>query len=122
LKLSHKLAETVILVTLHGDVDASQATRLKMYCLDLLQNHNLNNLVLDLGEVPYVDSMGLSSFLSLYKSIRQRKGEFAVCKLQEDVKSLFELCSLDKVFLIYETQEEAKTALLQLSEKIEGQD
>ena len=113
MKLSHKLKGKVLVITIHGDVEATQAKRLKSYCLEQMEESKAEVVVLDIEEVPYIDSMGLSSFLSMYKAVRQEDGVFAVAAPQKEVQKLFELCCLDKIFVVYDSVEEACEGLQQ---------
>lgn len=75
--------------------------------LVILVNEGVENLILDLSEVSYVDSSGLSAILTadrLWKSI----GSFILTGLTHpNVKKLIEISRLDSILTIIPTLEES---------------
>jgi anti-sigma B factor antagonist len=65
------------------------------------------NLVVDLGMVRFVDSSGLGSLVSGFKNASARNGNLKLCGLQPQVKSMFELTRLHRVFEIFATLDDA---------------
>lgn len=64
-------------------------------------------VLVDLGEVSFIDSSGLGALVSGFKSAMSAKGRLALAGLQAQVQSMFELTRLNRVFDIYPTVEEA---------------
>ena len=68
-------------------------------------------LILDLSNVPYVDSAGLGVLVSAYIS-RQKSGRRMVLSgLNPRVLKLFEISRVQELFLIFSSPEEAIAAL-----------
>lgn len=65
----------------------------------LFQGH-AGPVVLDLGEVEFIDSSGLGAVVALFK-MRQELGGLELARLQPNVQSLLKLTKLDKVFVIH---------------------
>lgn len=63
-------------------------------------------LVIDFGDVTFVDSSGLGALVGLLKKIGHR-GDLAVCGLNADVAQMFRICRMDKVFKISPTVDQA---------------
>jgi anti-anti-sigma factor len=76
--------------------------------LVILSNEGVPNLILDLSEVKYVDSSGLSAILTanrLWKNL----GSFVLTGIvHETVRKLIEISRLDSVLTILPTLEESK--------------
>jgi anti-sigma B factor antagonist len=66
-----------------------------------------SDIVVDLGEVQFIDSSGLGALLSGHKTAAQRSKSFALSGLQPRVRSMFELTRLQRVFEIYPGLQEA---------------
>lgn len=64
-------------------------------------------VLVDLGEVGFIDSSGLGALVSGYKSAIASKGRLILSGLQPQVQSMFELTRLNRVFDIYPTVEDA---------------
>lgn len=75
--------------------------------LVILSNEGVSNLILDLSQVKYVDSSGLSAILTgnrLWKSL----GSFVLTGISHDpVRKLIEISRLDTVLTILPTVEES---------------
>ena len=96
----------VSVVAVEGDLDARSAMGLKLALNEKIEAGNVRILV-DLSEVPYVDAAGLGVLVSGFKNATRQSGDLRLCGLQPDVKSLFELTRLNKVFQIFEDSSSA---------------
>jgi anti-sigma B factor antagonist len=65
-------------------------------------------LIIDLSNVRFVDSSGLGALVSGFKNASARDGNLKLCGLQPQVRSMFELTRLHRVFEIFTTVEEAQ--------------
>ena len=89
-----------------GCLDAHNSGELKDRILKVLEEGG-RNLIIDLGDVQFIDSSGLGALLSGYKNANLRSSAFALASLQPRVKSMFELTRLHRVFEIYPGLQEA---------------
>ncbi len=63
-------------------------------------------LIMDLGNISFIDSSGFGALLSLMRSARTNSGMFRICNITPRVMKVFSLLQLDKVFEIYDSREE----------------
>ncbi|TVR74798.1 MAG: anti-sigma factor antagonist [Marinilabiliales bacterium] len=63
-------------------------------------------MILDLGNISYVDSLGFSSLLSVMRKARSSSGVFRLCNIKPDVMRIFRLLRLQNVFYICDTRDE----------------
>jgi anti-sigma B factor antagonist len=87
-------------------LDAHNSSELKTEMLSLF-DEGKNNLVIDLQDVRFVDSSGLGSLVSGFKNASARSGNLKLSGLQPQVKSMFELTRLHRVFEIFPAADEA---------------
>ncbi|MCS7083280.1 MAG: STAS domain-containing protein [Bacteroidetes bacterium] len=95
-----------ILTPLEERLDSSVAPTLKAEFVVLL-TEGVENLIVDLSHVRYVDSSGLSALLLAHRHFAGQGGFFALAGAQEPVLRLIQVSLLDTVFLLYPTLEEA---------------
>ena len=70
-----------------------------------------DTVILDLSEVPYIDSAGLGLLVTAYVT-RQKSGRKMVLSgINPRVQKLFEITRVTSLFLIFSTPEEAIAAL-----------
>ena len=98
---------TVVLLTVQEErLDAHNSGDLKAQMLKLFEEGK-NDLVIDLQAVRFIDSSGLGSLVSGFKNASSRNGSLKLAGLQLQVKSMFELTRLHRVFEIFSDAEEA---------------
>ena len=66
-----------------------------------------NELIVDLKEVRFIDSSGLGVLVSGFNNASARQGSLKLSGLQTQVRSMFELTRLHRVFDIFQTTDEA---------------
>jgi anti-anti-sigma factor len=95
-------------VVLHvaGRMDAETAVQFEQHC-DSCIAEGSTNLIVDLCDLTYVSSMGLRSFVTIAKKLRDKGGELRICRLTGLVRQVFELTRLDKVFPLHDSVESA---------------
>ena len=64
-------------------------------------------IVVDLSGVTFVDSSGLGALVAGLKSARQASGDLRIAAPPEQTVAVLKLTSLDRVFRIYPTVEDA---------------
>lgn len=75
--------------------------------LVVLNASGTKNIILDLSEVTFVDSSGLSAILIGNRLCKNVNGTFAVCRLNDYVAKLVKISQLDSILNILPTAEEA---------------
>ncbi|MBW6509490.1 MAG: STAS domain-containing protein [Desulfuromonadales bacterium] len=105
LKISEK-EENVIITVEEERMDAHNSGNLKERMLQLFDEGKCQ-LVIDLAAVRFIDSSGLGALVSGFKNASARDGSLKLCCLQPQVRSMFELTRLHRVFEIFTTLEEA---------------
>jgi anti-anti-sigma factor len=100
-----QFSDQVVLIV-SGRMDAENATQFQEKCGDCISEGH-TSLVADLGELAYVSSMGLRSFLSVAKTLQSKGGALRLCCLKGLVKQVFEITGLLQVFPVYESVESA---------------
>ena len=86
--------------------DAAIAGMVKAeFTITLLED--VNKLVVDMSEVEYCDSSGLSALLLAFKILQAEEGEIKIASPQKSVKILIEISQLNKILPIYNSVEEA---------------
>ena len=84
-----------ITVAVRGELDVLTAPFLWERLETLLPEQG-GRLVLDLGGVRFIDSMGLSVIVRAHSRLRRSGGELVVRSLQDQARKVFETTGLDK--------------------------
>ena len=87
-------------ISLDGTLNARSADRVKETFRDVV-GRDIRQVVLDLGNVPFIDSSGLAALVSGLKTLNEKEGGLRLASLQSQADLLFKLTMFDKVFEIY---------------------
>jgi anti-sigma B factor antagonist len=90
-------------------IDANNAGELKIFAAGLVEG-GAGIFGIDLQAVAFIDSSGLGALVAVKKRIGQN-GAIGLWGLAPQVRSLFDLTQLYKVFEIFETEADALAAL-----------
>ena len=102
-----ELTENVTVLFIREDrLDANNSEELKVE-LHRLFEKGIKDLIIDLKDVHFIDSSGLGVLVSGYKNASIKHGSLKLSNLQSQVKSLFELTRLHRVFDIFMTADDA---------------
>lgn len=99
-------ANVMVIFVREERLDAHNSDELKIEMNRLFES-DTKNLIVDLKEVRFVDSSGLGALVSGFKNASTHQGNIKLCSLQAQVKSMFELTRLHRVFDIFQTVDEA---------------
>jgi anti-anti-sigma factor len=94
------------MITPVGRVDADTASQLKVAMRELASDEVVW-IVVDLGQVDFMDSSGLSAPISGMRALRERAGSLLLSRPQPQPLTALTLKVLDRVFSILATPAEA---------------
>lgn len=110
MKLETEKIENALLITpVARRLDASVALRFKESVAALIQQGE-TRLVLDFSRVDFIDSSCLGALISLLKSL-SGKGQLVLCSLNANIKAMFALTRMDRVFTLCGDRSEALAAI-----------
>lgn len=104
-----KNGTAIVLKVKERKLDASISPELKGEFL-ILCNPQTKNLVVDLSEVEFCDSSGLSALLIAERKMRENGGVVKLVGLQKKVLSLIRISRLDRAFSIHDSLAKALRA------------
>ncbi|MEN3009056.1 STAS domain-containing protein [Pseudothermotoga sp.] len=96
-----------LLCKINGDFDAYHSAEIKKLIKEKMDGSKASKIVIDMSNVPYVDSAGLGAMVAVLKDTRNLGKELILMGLRQNVKRIFEMTRLDKVFKIVDVLEEA---------------
>jgi anti-anti-sigma factor len=94
-----------------GILDGTQASRLRQEINDAVTART-DIVLIDLESVTFMDSSGLGALVIALKTVRTAGGKLFLCSINDQVKMLFQLTSMDRVFEIFSNRAEFNQAVL----------
>ena len=93
-------------LTVVGELDALVAPKLKERITKLVEGDS-TKFIIDFEEVTHINSLAMGILRGKLKVVKEMGGDIKLIKLNEHIKTIFEMIGLDEIFEIYETEDEA---------------
>lgn len=84
-----------------GEVDIYTSPKLKEKLLKSLKEKE-TDLLIDGEKLDYIDSTGLGVLISILKKVKESENNIILINLKSNIRKLFDITGLDKVFIIKE--------------------
>jgi anti-sigma B factor antagonist len=95
-----------IIVKIGGRLDTTNYNQLEVKLQEIVDNGN-EIIIMNCSEMSYISSSGLRVFLMFLKKIETANGRFVICCLQENIQEIFKISGFNKIFRIFESDNEA---------------
>mgnify|MGYP001380936152 FL=1 len=99
LKMIEEVLSDYVKITLNGEIDIYTSNELKEKLYNIVDT-NKKDLIIDCKELDYIDSTGLGIFVGALKKAKQYEKKVVIINLKDNIKKLFTITGLDKVFQI----------------------
>jgi len=93
-------------VTVSGDADLHAAANVERELVSLADSGHAS-IVVDLSDATFIDSTMLRVLLNVSKRLRPGGGELLVVCSEHNIRKIFEITLLDRVFMIFDTRDAA---------------
>ncbi|MEN6358055.1 MAG: STAS domain-containing protein [Armatimonadota bacterium] len=110
---------TTRIIELNGEVDAYTSARFREIMLELIDDGGID-LIINMCKVEYIDSSGLGALVGGLKRVSERDGKIMIVSDGPQIKKVFEITGLEKVFPIFDAEHAAVTALDQITNRNRG--
>ena len=94
----------MMVLTPVGRLDITTAWQFRLKLQECISKHS-PHVVVNLGQVNFIDSSGLTSLLAGMREADKISGSFRICNVHAEAKLVFEVTMMDTVFEIFDTEE-----------------
>ena len=98
--------KTVTILTPTGRLDITTAWQFRLKLQECITRHT-PHVVVNLSQVNFIDSSGLTSLVAGMRDADKVNGTFRLCSVHPEAKLVFEVTMMDSVFDIFDTEAEA---------------
>ena len=103
-----KVGEVAVAAVPVDELDAGNVGEFKRDIAPLLEANA--KVVLDMSRLRFVDSSGLGAFISCLRRLNAKGGDLKMCGMSKQVRAVFELVRMHRVFDIVSSKEDAVRA------------
>lgn len=105
------MSHVVQVVQPSGFLTELKAKQLRHQVDDLVSN-GVDIILVDLQDVIFIDSSGIGALIVAQRVAQAADCQFFICSIAAQIKMLFELNKMDRLFKIFADQEEFRNAVL----------
>jgi len=103
---TRQINDSIHLVEVQGEIDVYTSPRVKETVNELIEGGKYN-FAINLEGVRYIDSTGLGVLIGALKKVREHNGRIVLICTNPQIKKIFNITGLIKIFEIYKDEEEA---------------
>jgi anti-sigma B factor antagonist len=101
IKASTRLVDGVTIVDLSGRITLGEGSSTLRETVRDLISKGQKSILLNLGDVTYIDSSGIGELVSSYTSVNNQGGKLKLLNLQKKVHDLLQITKLYTVFEVH---------------------
>lgn len=107
MQINEREVNGVTVLEIHGKILMGEGDIAIKKKVDELLAENVKNVVLDLADVPYIDSSGLGELIRCYTTMRKASGTLKLANVTERIVDLLTITKLITVFEYYKSVDDA---------------
>jgi anti-sigma B factor antagonist len=107
MKIVERQVKDVVILDLHGKILIGEGDEALRNAVARLVQSGKKKILLNLAEVPYVDSAGLGEIVRCYTTVSRESGRLKLVNLTKKIQDLLAITKLLTVFETYDSEEQA---------------
>ena len=112
MKIDERNVGDIVVLDMQGKLLIGEGDEILREKINALVESGKTKIVLNLGEVPYMDSAGLGEVVRCYTTVSRKNGKLKLVNLTKRLQDLLSITKLLTVFETYENEDDAKQALI----------
>jgi len=106
-QISARQSEGQVILDVSGDIDLAHSPAMRKVLLGEIKDKRTPRVFLNLNKVRYIDSSGIASLVEGLKASRDQGSKMILYGLSPTVREVMELSRLQRIFEIYDNEEQA---------------
>jgi anti-sigma B factor antagonist len=107
MKIVERQVGDVVILDLHGKILIGEGDDALREAVTRLADGGKTKILLNLADVPYVDSAGLGEIVRTYTTVSRKGGKLKLLNLTKKIQDLLSITKLLTVFETYESEDDA---------------
>jgi anti-sigma B factor antagonist len=107
MQIDQRAVGDVVVLDLKGRITMGEGDELLKDKVNSLVNQGHKKIVLNLAEVPYIDSAGLGEIVRTYTTVSRKGGSLKLLNLTKRITDLLSITKLLTVFETFDSENEA---------------
>ncbi|MBZ5555659.1 MAG: STAS domain-containing protein [Acidobacteriia bacterium] len=107
MQIQERMSGDVVVLDLKGKITLGEGDELLKDKVNSLVNQGHKKIVLNLADVPYIDSAGLGEVVRTYTTVSRQGGSLKLLNLTKRITDLLSITKLLTVFETFDSENEA---------------
>jgi anti-sigma B factor antagonist len=107
MQITERLVGDVVILDLKGKITLGEGDELLKDKVNSIVSQNHRKIVLNLADVPYLDSAGLGEVVRAYTTVSRQGGNLKLLNLTKRITDLLSITKLLTVFETFESENDA---------------
>jgi len=107
MQIAERVVSDVVILDVKGRITLGEGDELLKDKVNTLVNQGKKKIVLNLADVPYVDSAGLGEIVRTYTTVSRQGGSLKLLNLTKRISDLLSITKLLTVFETFDTEKDA---------------
>jgi anti-sigma B factor antagonist len=107
MQIEERIVDDVTILDLKGKMTLGEGDELLKDKVNSLVSQGHKKIVLNLSDVPYIDSAGLGEIVRTYTTVSRQQGKLKLLNVSKRVYDLLVITKLLTIFDSYESEEDA---------------
>ena len=107
MKIDERSVGDVVILDLHGKILIGEGDDALRDAVNRLADAGKSKILLNLADVPYVDSAGLGEIVRCYTTVSKKGGKLKLLNLTAKIRDLLAITKLLTVFETYDSEADA---------------
>jgi len=112
LKTSTRQVDGVTILDMSGRITLGEGSVVLRDCIREMVAQGNKKLLLNLGDVTYIDSSGIGELVSAFTAVRKEGGELKLLNL---TKKVHDLLQITKLYTVFDVREDETSAIASFS-------
>ena len=107
MQIEERTVGDITILDLKGKMTLGEGDELLKDKVNSLMNQGRKKILMNLGDVPYIDSAGLGEIVRTYTTVSRQGGKLKLLNLTKRIQDLLAITKLLTVFETYDSEQEA---------------
>lgn len=107
MEFSQRIENGICIISVDGNIALDGVNEAKAFLKSHIEDDGVKGIVINFENVNFIDSSGIGLIVSVFKTMQERNGAFAISNLSKKNEEIFTITRLNKILNIYPTESEA---------------
>ena len=108
---SHRIEGKICIISIEGNIALDGVNEAKTFLKPHIENADITGIVVNFEKVNFIDSSGIGLIVSIFKTMQEKSGDFAITNLSQKNEEIFSITRLNKILNIFPSEGEALSSI-----------